>query len=426
MTVRGVAGRLSWGLADQAVSSLTNFAVGAVVARALGPAAFGVFSLAWVTFAVVLNLSRGLATDPLVVRFSAADPVRRRAAVRDATGTALLVGLCAGAVCVCGGLLIGSHVGGYVGGYVGTAFVALGPVLPVLLLQDAWRFAFFSAGQGRKALANDLVWAAGLVPALALAHSHGSVPGFVLAWGAAGGVATAFGAVQARVSPGLSGAAGWLRRHRDLGPRYMFENLSNSVAGQLRMYGLGAIAGLAAVGAVRGGVLLLGPFLAVLMGLTMAGVPEAARALRRSPRHLALFCLLFGAVQASAALAWGVLLLFALPDAAGRLVLGDVWGPASALIVPVTLEVMAAGLAAAAATGLRALGAARRSLRAQLVASALYLVGGLAGAAVAGAAGSAWGVAAAVLLTSSVWWLELRRALRRRPAALHSTETRVS
>lgn len=32
--------------------------------------AFGVFSLAWVTYGVVLNVSRGLATDPLVVRFS--------------------------------------------------------------------------------------------------------------------------------------------------------------------------------------------------------------------------------------------------------------------------------------------------------------------------------------------------------------------
>ena len=35
-TARATAGRLSWGLADQAVSSLTNFAVGIVVARSLG------------------------------------------------------------------------------------------------------------------------------------------------------------------------------------------------------------------------------------------------------------------------------------------------------------------------------------------------------------------------------------------------------
>ena len=59
------AGRLGWGLADQAVSSITNFALGIVVARSLGPTEFGAFSLAWVTYGVALNLSRGLATDPL-------------------------------------------------------------------------------------------------------------------------------------------------------------------------------------------------------------------------------------------------------------------------------------------------------------------------------------------------------------------------
>jgi hypothetical protein len=41
--------RLGWGIADQAVSSITNFALGIVVARSLGAADFGASSLAWVT-----------------------------------------------------------------------------------------------------------------------------------------------------------------------------------------------------------------------------------------------------------------------------------------------------------------------------------------------------------------------------------------
>ncbi|MCI0386925.1 hypothetical protein LJ221_22125, partial [Streptomyces sp. CNQ085] len=56
--------------------------------------------------------------------------------------------------------------------------------------------------------------------------------------------------------------------------------------------------------------------------------------------------------------------------------------------------------------------AARRSLRCQLFASACYAGGGLGGAAAAGAAGSAWGVAAATVCGSAVWWLQLRSALR--------------
>ncbi|MBW5483263.1 hypothetical protein GPJ59_15530, partial [Streptomyces bambusae] len=58
--------------------------------------------------------------------------------------------------------------------------------------------------------------------------------------------------------------------------------------------------------------------------------------------------------------------------------------------------------------------AARRSLRCQLFASACYVGGGLGGAAAAGTAGSAWGVAAATLTASAVWWLQLRSALRER------------
>ncbi|MGW1551384.1 hypothetical protein ACWCQX_32300, partial [Streptomyces sp. NPDC002346] len=38
--------------------------------------------------------------------------------------------------------------------------------------------------------------------------------------------------------------------------------------------------------------------------------------------------------------------------------------------------------------------------------------GGLGGAAAGGAVGSAWGVAAATVSGSAVWWLQLRSALR--------------
>ena len=415
LAVRAMAARVSWGLADQAVSSLTNFAVGIVVARSLGATAFGIFTIAWVSYAVVLNLSRGLATDPLVVRFSGVPTVSWRAAVPRSSGTALLVGVAAGAVSLLAGLALG--------GSVGAGFVALGLVLPALLLQDSWRFAFFAAGQGRKALTNDLVWAAALVPALLLAERHGSVFGFVLAWGVAGAVAACYGVVQTGLWPRVAGTRQWLAGHRDLGPRYMIENVSIGCAAQLRMYGLGAIAGLSAVGTVRGAELLLGPFLAVLMGLSLVVVPEAARVLKRSPRRMPSFCLLLGGGQAGAALTWGMVLLL-IPDPIGRQVLGSVWEPASELIVPATFAVAAAGMCSGVATGLRALGAARLSLRAQLLQSAGYAGGGLTGAALGGAVGSAWGVAIAMVSAAVVWWLHLRVGMRAmEPVPLDSEAT---
>lgn len=401
---RAGLGRLSWGLADQGVSSMTNFAVGVAAAKCLGATAFGVFTVAWVTYGMVINLSRGLATDPLVVRFSAVPEADWRAAVRRSSGTALLVGL------VTGGLCIG--IGFLIGGALGSGILALGIVLPALMLQDSWRFAFFAAGRGRSACVNDLVWAAALVPALYLATQQGSVFGFVLGWGAAGAVAAAYGLIQMRIRPDLAGARTWMRQHRDLGARYMIENVSNSGASQVRMYGLGAIAGLSDVGTVRGAELLLGPFMAVLMGLSLVAVSQAAVVLNHSPRRLPHFCGLLGGGQAGAALIWGALLYLALPDWLGERILGEVWPPASQLIVPATLAVAAAGMCTGAATGLRALGASRLSLRAQLFQSASYAGGGLAGAALGGAVGSSWGVAGAMLCAASVWWWQFRSGMR--------------
>ncbi|MFJ3984956.1 MATE family efflux transporter [Streptomyces fungicidicus] len=402
---RAVVGRLSWGLADQAASSLSNFAVGVYVARSLGLTAFGVFSLAWVTYGVVLSVSRGLATDPLVVRFSGVPDASWRGAVARSSGTALGVGAVIGAGCLAAGPVLGSSVG--------PAFVCLGVVLPGLLLQDAWRYSFFAAGAGRKAFVNDVVWGVALVPAMVVAARVGSVAAFVLAWGGSAAVAALYGCLQSGIRPRLTGAREWVRDHRDLGYRYLVENTSVSGASQLRAYGLGAIVGVGAVGVIRGSELLLGPFLAVLMGLTLVTVAEAARMLRQAPHRLGRFCLLLGGGQAVAALLWGAVLLL-MPDRAGELVLGDVWPGASELIVPATLSVAGAGLGSGAAAGLRALGAARLSLRCQLFASACYAGGGIGGAAVGGTIGSAWGVATASACGSAVWWLQLRSALRER------------
>lgn len=406
---RASAGRLSWGLADQGVSSLTNFAVGVVVARSLGTTAFGIFSLAWVTYGVVLNVSRGLGTDPLVVRFSGVPAAAWRKAVSQTSGTALLVGLLTGTMVILAGLALG--------GPIGSGFVALGIVLPALLLQDSWRYAFFAAGHGAKAFANDLIWATALVPAMIFAAQYGSVSAFVLAWGLASAVAAACGCVQTGLLPRLTGTLSWLHQQRDLGTRYMVENVSMSGSVQLRMYGLGALAGLADVGAVRGAELLLGPFMAVLMGLCLVAVPEASRVLQRSPRRLSHFCLALGGVQALAALTWGLSLVILLPDSVGRLVLGSVWESSVVLILPATLAVTSVSFSTGAAAGLRALGAARRSLRAQLFSAAAFLACGLAGAALGGALGSSWGIALATFLGAGVTWAQLRAGLRDHAAA---------
>jgi O-antigen/teichoic acid export membrane protein len=408
--MKGLLRRLTWGLADQAVTSMVSFVVGIVVARSLGAVEFGAFSLAWVTYGVVVNISRGLATDPLAVRFSGVRRSQWKTAVASSTGMAIAVGLILGVICVA--------VGTAIGGRTGAAFVALGVVLPGLMLQDSWRFAFFASGQGGKAFIADITWALALVPLLYLASRDASVTRFVLAWGAAAAFAALVSGLQAGVVPRLFRARDWLRNHRDLSLRYLMENLTISGAYQFKMYGLGAFAGVAAVGTVRGGEMMLGPFFIVLSGIGLVAVPEAARVLRRRPRKLPLFCLLLGGAQATAALCWGLALILFLPDKWGHALLGEVWLTASALLLPATLSVMFASFYTGASAGLRALGVARRSLKAQLYASAAYLVGGVGGGAIGGALGSSWGAAGATFIGAIVWWFTFGVGIRERWAEL--------
>jgi hypothetical protein len=400
---RATGRRLGWGLADQGISSLTNLALGLVVARSVDASEFGAFSLALVTYGVVLNLSRGLATDPLTVRYSGLPDQRWRSAVARSSGTATVVGLGAGAVC----MVIGSAIAGM----VGSCFVALGLTLPALMLQDSWRYAFFAAGQGRRAFVNDAIWAVALIPTMLLAGTVGTPFAYVLAWGGSALVAAVFGSWQIRLVPRATGVAEWLRIHRDLGVRYAVENVTDGLDSQLRAYGLSAITGLAAVGAVRGAQLLLGPFQALRMGIGLMAVPEATRVLARSPRRLNTFCVLLGWSQAIAGMAWGFALLL-LPSSAGELLLGPLWHAASALLVPTTLAMGAASFYEGAFVGLRALGAARRSVRVSVARSVVLVVFGLAGAFVGGAAGSVWGAMVANLIATGVAWHQLQAAQR--------------
>ena len=183
--------RLSWGVADQAVSSLTNFAVSIYIARTLGAVQYGAFSLAYVTYGFALNASRGLATDPLLVRFSGTNvPTWRRAVGEYASGTAVIAGLATGSVVLVAAALLD--------GPARLAFFALGLTLPGLLLQDSWRFAFFALGRGSQAFINDVIWGVTLLPALLFlrATGHANVFWFVFAWGATATVGGRSGAIS--------------------------------------------------------------------------------------------------------------------------------------------------------------------------------------------------------------------------------------
>ena len=404
--------RAGWGVGDQALSSLTNFALGILVARSVSTEALGAFGLAFGAYTVFLNIARSIGTQPLIVRFSGPPDEPWRVAVRSSTAVALATGI--------GGGLLCAVVAVATDGALRQAFAALAVTLPGLMLQDAWRFAFFSVARGKAAFMNDLVWAVCMLPAVVvLSEAHAGMLALVLAWGLSATVAAVVGLWQSGLRPALGRLPAWWRAQRDLAVRFTAESLTQVLSNVAVLYGLGLVVGLAAVGALRAAQLLLGPMNILLQGVQLVATPEAVGAARRGRSHLVrvvrlVAVALFGLVGAFGA----VVLLFA--DSVGTIVLGDNWSAAQPLLVPVIVGYLGIAGTFACTVGLRALAAASRSLRATVITAAFTVTLGIAGA-VAGAAnsggssgaalGAAWGLAIAALLGLATWALELRAGL---------------
>ncbi|GAA0606204.1 hypothetical protein HPO96_01885 [Kribbella sandramycini] len=411
---RQVAGRLGWGIADQAVSSLGNFLLGVFVARLLGATGLGALGLAFLAYSIALNCSRALSTDALMVRFSVADDAKRREAVAAAGGVALLVGVVGGALCVG----IGFAMRG-VSGTTGAAFIALGVVLPGLMLQDSWRSAFFAAGEGHKTFLNDTVWTVLMIGGLFAGQYLGfGLTAALFTFGGTAAIAGLFGIWQAGVLPRPAAAAGWLRSHSDLGVRFLIENVVLGAGGQIRPLIVAATGGLAAAGAIRGAEMLIGPVAALLMGVGQVAVPEAARALGRSDRALWKLCSALSGGLASMALAWGVVILLVFPLGLGELVLGSVWLGAEALVLGVIVSATAGCMQVGPSAGLRALGRADQTMQVQVIVTSLFVALATLGGFFWQAQGVVWGSASASVFGAALWWWKLAKARREHVAGL--------
>lgn len=388
---------MGWGAVDQAISSLTNFALMVLAARSLSLQGFGVFSLAFATYGVFLSMVRALIIEALVVRFSAVSEAAHREASRAATGAVFVLAVLGAFACFV--------VGALLRGMIGQLLMALAVILPGLLVQDAWRSVFFAAGRPALAAANEVVWMVVQVVlyVLLFVTVEPGATDLMLAWGWAASVAAIVGARQSGFWPAPHLALAWWRQHRDLGGRFAAEQATGVASQQATVFAIAGVAGLGAVGAIRAAQVVIGPLTMLALASSVVAVPEGVRVasgldrLRRGSLLLSSGLLVIALVYTAA-----VLLL---PDTVGEQLLGESWRSARSQLLPV-----AAGFAGYMAsigprTALRALGAAAESLRAKLVTSLLGLVLIVAGAAIGGASGAAAGIACAGWLQAVVNWL---------------------
>jgi O-antigen/teichoic acid export membrane protein len=402
-----VARRMGWGIGDQAFSSLTNFALGVTVARSLGPRDLGAFGLAFATYLIGLSIEQTMAGQPLLVRYSGIESHAFKDAARSASGTGLTTGALTGGVCLI--------IGWASSGALSQAFVALGLCLPGLLVQDSLRQIFFASRRAQHALIIDVIWALVMFPALfiLLSSGRGSLFWLTLAWGGAANAAAVIGMILAGLVPHPSRTALWLREHRDIAPRFLAEMMALTGTTQLSNFGIAVSSGLATVGAIRAAQLLLNPLHILSLGIGFIALPEAVRIGRTSVRPVKTMVRVICVTLVTTAVVWGIVLVL-LPSSLGSAILGLSWPAAMNLFVPLTLVQAAAGVIAAAVIGLRALVAAKRSLRARLLVSLLQVAGAIGGAAAAGALGGAWGLAIAGWVGAAVFWRQFDRAFDER------------
>ncbi|MFD7319721.1 hypothetical protein ACFV9D_01305 [Streptomyces sp. NPDC059875] len=382
---------------DQAAASLTNIAVLVIAARASTADGFAAFSMVYIAFTVLLGLSAAYVGQSVVLEKGEEHEVG--AAARSAVTFTAAASAAAAAPLLAAGAVLG--------GATGTALLALGAVLPVVLVQDGLRYAFSALRQPHRALAADTLRLASAVPALLL-QPHGSSPArLVLVWGLSALPAVLLGLVLLR--PFVRNRPGDPRRflRKDhLGRRFAIEFAVGNGSSQLAVLALGLLASPLLVGALRGATTLFGPLNTLFTSVNAFGPPLLGRAGSRRATVRAAVGL--AAVLALVAIGWAAV-LYALPDRVGRQLLGATWQSAAELL-PATgsqYAVMAAGTCALVT--LRVL-RPRATLSVQVVFSLLsvaLMLGG--GYVLGGAVGVAWGLAAGSALKAVAAWIRVSR-----------------
>jgi O-antigen/teichoic acid export membrane protein len=386
-------------VSDQGISSLSNVVVTIFVARSLSAVGFGAFGVAIVAFMLVQGVSRALVGETLLSRYSSVDTETRGSLVPDMLAAAVAISAV--------GVAVVTVVAVAAGGEAGRALLALGIVLPLVTVQDTWRYIFI-IDRPAAAVAVDAVWLVAVCAVLSAAPSDAGAAWFVIAWGATAGIGAIAGGFLGRGDLAMPHPLRWLRSNRDMGSRFLGEYVTGQAVGQVVLVGVGAIAGLSVIGAVRAAQVFYGPINTVHQGIYLALVPEGAR----STGEVHLRRLMFRATLLLAGVAGGWMWLgLLLPDSWGTTLFGETWPEAGGLLLPIGLAMIAGSAATGAFAGVRALGDARESLRARLRTVGPQLVLPLVGAAVGAGHGYAFGFGLGHAASAVIWWAAFGNAL---------------
>lgn len=378
-------------IADQAVSSISNFVAVAITANVATAGQFGQFSLGYAGLLLFVGAQRALIGEALLVKYSAEGAVD--AAVRKGVLGASVLVSAAALPLLLGGAFVADQASRLI-------WLVIAASLPFVLVQDTLRYLFICEGRPWRALLIDGVWAVlSIAPMAFVAVTGGEVWAVVLCWGGGAAAALALGLLLSRAAPGLGEGRYWLSANRNPGLRYLGEFSALNASNFVVLYFLALPLGAAGVGALRAAQLLFSPLNTAFSAIKMAVIPELVRS-----RGTAVFrrrLIETFVIVLALACAWGTSVMF-LPAPVGTLVLGATWEAASGLRLPYFVQYLAMVPYTVLLAYYRAVQANRMSTRMRAALAVLTLMLPLGMAYAGGMLASAWAFALAVAAAAIV------------------------
>lgn len=273
--INGTRLRFGAAIADQIVSSASNFLVGVVIGRFAGVDQLGTYAIAFFFWLIIIGLNRSVLTEPLVI-FS--DDLESSDRLEAASRSQLLLAL------YLAGCTMLVSAGAYaLGSDVWKTLLVLAVALPVLLAQDFWRAVGFGVHRPVLALVNDIVF---IVVQFALTIAfivagYTTAPWFVVAWAIGAMAGALVGFAQFHVRPLVVPASDEIRRlwHQS---RWLVGDFVTMIgARELQQLFVALILPRADVGGLRAAESLMGPSVVIKLSGGNIGLPTMTRNYRQ-------------------------------------------------------------------------------------------------------------------------------------------------
>ena len=390
---RPIIRRAAGAVVTNGISSIGNLALSIAIAHIGTLAELGQDGVALAVYVLASGIVRATVTDTVLTQQHSADLIRR--SVRRVA----LMGLVAAAL-TCGVGLILSQ----------TYILFLGCAMPGIVVYDYLKLTNLGNGSVRRAMVQECSCTVVtlIFVVLGLAHRLDG-PEVFAGWAlSCAAIGVTHGAIlRCDFRPGWNVD----RAETKVGLTFALDFAAGSGTAQVTTMAVAAAGGVVVAGALRGAGTILAPLMIISSTLPSLLLPYLATARRSGPEVAFRTSRMLGLVAIAVSVPI-VAALLAIPSGLGHILLGTNWTPSRAVLPMIAIEVVFTILGAIPFCGHRVERAGTRALVIRLARAPFHIGAVVASAALFGAIGAAWAMAAMSMLGAVSWWISYRQLLR--------------